>query len=793
MHRGTVSRIIALLLFAVIASVPASTWAQYIYAVQSDGVLRWREHLGGVDGSASWSAVQQPGSGWQSFKDAFPGGDGVIYAIQTDGTLLWYKHLGYRDGSFTWAGPNIVGNSWQTFKAVFSGGDGIIYAIQNDGVLLWYKHRGHLDGSSAWDGPLAVGVGWQSFLSVFAGEDGAIYGIQPDGTLLWYKHLGRNDGSFNWQGPIAVGAGWNGFQHVFASADGVIYAVTPGGTLLWYKHRGYLDGGNLWDGPAAVDTGWSSLHAFAVAAPLEGYCSPLSAAPGENVSFMVSSPSAYEVTFSRFQRQGDQNAAIPMTAPQAEAAGLQGLPAQAWANGCGWSSSFDLRIPPAWPSGIYAAECTDGRSRTFRIVFIVKPSPQARGDFAVLANTNTWNAYNDWDGRSKYTSPPGQYLSFLRPNPAAAPIDAGGLNHLARAELWVLDWLTSCGYHVDVYTDTDMHRGIPDLSQYKGLILDTHNEYWSLEMLDNLEAYLAGGGSLVYMSGNGIFEKVIFSPDANTLTMFPEGVSLDRSESYFRNLVPPRPERAVLGIAFRYEGYLTFAPFEVLQAGHRFFAGTGVVNGSLVGAAGINGGGASGWEMDTSIAGLAPDGVIVSANGADDRGSPPANIELLARGTNAGGYGADMTYYQTPAGGGVFAAGSISFGGSLVIDPALQRIVRNVLDEYLLHGSSTGVRPGNGTAVQPRTLALQQNFPNPFNPATTLRYVIPAPGQVTLAIYDARGSRVSTLVDAEQEAGEHGAKWLGLDARGAAVSSGVYYARLVTPYGQRSLRVTLAR
>jgi hypothetical protein len=105
-----------------------------------------------------------------------------------------------------------------------------------------------------------------------------------------------------------------------------------------------------------------------------------------------------------------------------------------------------------------------------------------------------------------------------------------------------------------------------------------------------------------------------------------------------------------------------------------FFAGTGLVNGDLIGAAGMNGA-ASGWEMDTSqqLPGHAA-------------GAPPAGIQVLAQGTNVGPtntYSAQMTYYDTAGGGFVFAVGSLTFGGSLAGDAKLQRIVRNVLDECL--------------------------------------------------------------------------------------------------------------
>ncbi|MEZ4387017.1 MAG: DUF6605 domain-containing protein [Candidatus Krumholzibacteriia bacterium] len=769
-RRVLTSCILAALLASGVLPSPAA--AQYIYAVAADGALEWREHLGSPDGSASWVGPRTVGSGWQSFQAVVPAGAGVIYAVRTDGTLLWYKNLGFHDGSFQWADPVAVGSGWQDFRAVFSGGDGILYGLRNDGVLVWYRHLGWLTGANTWEGPRTVGVGWQDFTAVFAGDGGAIYGIQADGTLLWYRHLGRADGSFVWDGPTTVGSSWNGFRQVFASAAGVVYARRFDGVLLWYRHLGYRDGSPTWAGPTTVGDGWFQNTTAAAAATLEGYAWPLSAAPGEAIAFQVSCPADYSVRYVGFQRSGDQNTAIPLTVATGQTAQLQAVPAQPWQTGCGWSPSFQFQVPADWPSGIYAAECTDEVGRVVDIPFVVKPGPDAPGDFAVLANTHTWNAYNDWGGASKYTTPPAHAVSYLRPNPGAAPRDAGGVNHLTRAELWVLDWLATTGYRFDVFTDIDFHAGIPDLAAYRGLILDTHPEYWTLEMLDNLEAYLAGGGCVLYMAGNGIFEQVVLSPDATQLTLFPAGGYPAREPSYFRNLTPPRPERAVLGVAYRYDNYFTFAPLGVLQADHHLFAGTGVVDGQAIGAGGINGGGASGWEMDTSIAGLAPDGVIVSGGGADDRGIPPANLELLARGLNAGGYGADMTYYQTPAGGFVFCAGSISFGGSLVEDPILQQVVRNALAEA--YGTVGVSDPGTALAG----LGLGANRPNPFRSSTVIRYAVPATGTVRLAVYDLRGREVATLVDGTVAPGEHLATWNGRTRQGDRAAAGVYLYRL---------------
>jgi hypothetical protein len=75
-------------------------------------------------------------------------------------------------------------------------------------------------------------------------------------------------------------------------------------------------------------------------------------------------------------------------------------------------------------------------------------------------------------------------------------------------------------------------------------------------------------------------------------------------------------------------------------------------------------------------------------------------------------------------------------------------------------------------------LELLQNFPNPFNPHTTISYMVPASGPVLINIYDARGRFVRTLVDESKTKGRHEARWNGLDRNGSMVASGVYFVRL---------------
>jgi|GEM_PF-6520324 len=74
---------------------------------------------------------------------------------------------------------------------------------------------------------------------------------------------------------------------------------------------------------------------------------------------------------------------------------------------------------------------------------------------------------------------------------------------------------------------------------------------------------------------------------------------------------------------------------------------------------------------------------------------------------------------------------------------------------------------------------LSQNFPNPFNPTTTINFSIPQDSHVELCVYNIRGQRVKKLADDEFPAGNHNIEWSGKDEHGRQVASGVYLYRLM--------------
>lgn len=81
-------------------------------------------------------------------------------------------------------------------------------------------------------------------------------------------------------------------------------------------------------------------------------------------------------------------------------------------------------------------------------------------------------------------------------------------------------------------------------------------------------------------------------------------------------------------------------------------------------------------------------------------------------------------------------------------------------------------------SLPPKPLTLYQNFPNPFNPSTSIAFFLPEQQRVRLVVYDVGGKKIRTLSDGMREVGKHTVLWNGTNAAGHTVGSGVYYYRL---------------
>jgi hypothetical protein len=103
---------------------------------------------------------------------------------------------------------------------------------------------------------------------------------------------------------------------------------------------------------------------------------------------------------------------------------------------------------------------------------------------------------------------------------------------------------------------------------------------------------------------------------------------------------------------------------------------------------------------------------------------------------------------------------------------------------------STGVA---SNTQNPQSFSLKPNFPNPFNPSTTLRYELATASDVRMEVFDNTGRLLSTLLHEQQNAGIYELQWMGNDANGADAPSGVYFAILTAGDKKYVQKMTLVR
>ena len=97
------------------------------------------------------------------------------------------------------------------------------------------------------------------------------------------------------------------------------------------------------------------------------------------------------------------------------------------------------------------------------------------------------------------------------------------------------------------------------------------------------------------------------------------------------------------------------------------------------------------------------------------------------------------------------------------------------------------------TPFVPAATALMQNFPNPFNPSTTLAFDVAQAGNVTIQVYDVSGRLVATLLDSHKEIGSHRVEWNGKNTSGSLVPSGMYFYRMKTAGFEVTKKMILVR
>jgi hypothetical protein len=658
-----------------------------MYAIQADGNLYWYRHINWTTGTpASWANSGSPrliGTGWQKFRFVLAAADGQVFAFLPNGDLIWYRYIlsDLNTGAGSWhsASGSRIGTQWN-FPRVIGGWNNVLYAQDGNGDLRWYKYTG-TNGSFSWapNSGAKIGSQWQPYTQLFADPNGVIFGTRHGSALSWFRYLGTT-GSFNWaNGGVPVDTTILGpFERgLFSNGSGAVYKINtntanppgPDNQLQWYRllnSETVNTSGVQWAGGsgAVVGTGFTRENSAA----LQGYPTSVSTRQGTNLDIHVSTTfSSY--TSSTVRLAPASGAPVTVTPPASRTGQFQLLKSGYHAAGCGWNPSFSVSVGTgtSWPSGVYASQLKSPQGKEHNVMFVVRPSSPQR-QIAVLVPTNTYNAYNFWGGHNQYTagqSGAQRTVTLQRPNMGTSWDNSyltapGIIDHLLYSDLLLFRWMSSQSIQYDCYADNDLHatgagwlRTPAQGGNYKALVLTTHPEYFTQTARDNIAAFQNNGGRIIYLGGNGIYERMQYTPDGNAVIFRRANGSRDVFADSGQS------ESQILGVSHFPPTYMSFAPYEVRDTGNNpFTEGTGLSVGDSFGGVSYDIA-ASGWEVDRLQAAV------------------PGSV-LIAEGLNSTG-GAEMIYVPPVSPKGwVFTAGSLSFTGSIPFDPAVQKILLNV-------------------------------------------------------------------------------------------------------------------
>ncbi len=308
------------------------------------------------------------------------------------------------------------------------------------------------------------------------------------------------------------------------------------------------------------------------------------------------------------------------------------------------------------------------------------------------------------------------YSSRLRPDVGMRPKvqrwDSMGSSFLRHfnADTHILDWLEAKGHRYDVVTDEDLHQeGLACLAPYRAVLTGTHPEYYSTAMWDALAAFTEAGGRLMYMGGNGFYWRIAFSPDLTGVVEVRRGGGTrcwdsQSGELNFGFSGEPgglwrhvgRPPQRLTGVGFVSMGFDRSSCYrrlpDSIDPGAAFIF-DGISADEAIGDFGLIGDGAAGIEINRAEAGLGtpPHALVVASSVREHSDVYRVTLEELvynapiAKGTTSESVRADMVFFETPNGGGVFSVGSITWCGALAhnrYDNNVSRITDNVLRRF---------------------------------------------------------------------------------------------------------------
>lgn len=299
----------------------------------------------------------------------------------------------------------------------------------------------------------------------------------------------------------------------------------------------------------------------------------------------------------------------------------------------------------SWPSGLYFARLAASDGRVGFAPFVLRPPHLGQNPVAVVMPTMTWQAYNlrddDGDGKgdSWYADWDHRTVRLGRPF-----LNRGVPYNFSHYDLPFLHWLAWNQHDVDFLSDQDLDAvsGGALATAYRLIVFPGHHEYVTTHEYDAVDRYRDLGGHLAFLSADNFFWQVVKRGDV-----------LEKTE-HWRDL--GRPEAALIGVQYRGNDRGEHrAPWVIRDADAApwLFAGTGLRSGMPLASAGI--------EIDETAA------------------ASPKTVKVLAdvRNLLGPGFTAQMTYYETPRGAKVFAAGAFTLAGSALL-PEVSTLLENL-------------------------------------------------------------------------------------------------------------------
>ena len=313
-------------------------------------------------------------------------------------------------------------------------------------------------------------------------------------------------------------------------------------------------------------------------------------------------------------------------------------PADASTNGCAWPEAISWHVPEL-PSSVYVARFTYQNDTTYAL-FVVRPAEPGASKILCQLSVNTYQAYNPWGGKSFY-------------GPPISPDFVNPLSFDRPCQLWdyilydepIVTWLER-NYAVEFCTNVDLHADATLLQPYQLFISCGHDEYWSAIMRDRIEDFAAGGGNVMFLSGNSVYRPVDFS-----------GRRMTRTANTWAEV--NRPDASTTGVtlsAGHWSSPLPSKGYTIQMPSHWIFEETGLQQGELLGEAE----GIMGYETDAAV--------------YDSNGKPmaptPADFVTVANANlvdwqDMEGRQATMGMYRKNGRGVVMAAGTTGWGQGL--------------------------------------------------------------------------------------------------------------------------------